>query len=98
MNLCRQKYLKSSAPAGLALNRNKSVMAFYDTERGGKPEAGTFADLFGGKEGIENFINVRFSHPGAGITDSKDDVRPYFRILPDRGVILLHIEILSADC
>jgi hypothetical protein len=63
MDLCREKNLKRSAAAGLALNSNKSAMAFYDTERGGKPEPGAFADIFGGKEGIENFVNVRLGIP-----------------------------------
>ena len=61
--------------AGLAINVDEAAVALDDPGNGGKPEAGALADILGGEERVENFVDDLFWYPAAGVGNLQHDVR-----------------------
>src|SRR6185437_13735903 len=89
----RQINLERRALAFLAVEFDMAARLLDETVNHRKPEAGAFADLFGGEERLEYFLLDGRGNSGPGVAHREHNVRARHHLAVSAGVFLVEMDI-----
>ena len=96
-NSQRKIHTEGSADIDLAIDVQEATMLANDAVDGGEAQAGAFADILGGEEGLEDAIEGGRVHSGSGVGDGEHGVAAGLGMLVSRKVDLIERNFSGFD-